>query len=421
MDPEGGEAITKRMRHVIVGAGAAGVNAAEALVKGGAESEVIVISKDRGNPFSPVALPDFIEGKVSKKDVELWDRAFLKKSGIQLLSGREVEAIRAGSQKVKLDNGSTIQYDRLLVASGASPIVTGELAKRGNLFTLRSLEDAERIMDRVRKSALVYGAGPVAVKISVALRRIGVDVMVLCRSRVLRRLFDEDICSRINCLLIENGVRVEGFSMEAGTCMLGEPGGRKVAVNFDDYDGVIAALGVTPNTSFLDANEMALGPSGGMVTDERMATSCKGVYAAGDCAETLDLTTGKRGVMALWQLAVEQGKVAASNMIGIEAKYKGGVPSNIVDVFGTPFVSIGSLRGERVEIMRRDGLMRFTVAGNRIVGCQLVNFQDEMGIIASCVSGRVGIKELTEAELLPFGKLADLGPKLTKAFAARTT
>jgi hypothetical protein len=78
------------------------------------------------------------------------------------------------------------------------------------------------------------------------------------------------------------------------------------------------------------------------------------------------------------------------------------------------------LRGERVEIMRRDGLMRFTVAGNRIVGCQLVNFQDEMGIIASCVSGRVGIKEFTEAELLPFGKLADLGPKLTKAFAART-
>jgi len=392
------------MHVVIIGAGAAGVSAAETIRKHDTTSEITVISKERNLPLSPVALPEYIEGKISKKQLFLWDNKFIKKYHIELILGRTVVSVHQNEKKIIMDDGSALLYDKLLIASGASPILTEDLINRKGVFTLRTLEDAEAIRHQTKERVIIYGAGAVAVKIAIALRKIGIDVIMFCRSRVLRRLFDENICQLIHNLLITNGIKI------VGVCDLkritGDPVER-VCIGTQELkcDGMIAALGVTPNTSFLNSQIIRLGPSKGIIVNEKMETSATDIYAAGDCAETKDITSGKSYIMALWPPAVEQGKVATLNMIGIKAIYEGTLPQNVIDIFDTTFVSIGSLDGEKINISKDRAVIRFTVKEGKIIGCQMVGAIENAGLISSCIKKGTTIKDLEHLELIPSGKL----------------
>jgi NADPH-dependent 2,4-dienoyl-CoA reductase/sulfur reductase-like enzyme len=282
------------------------------------------------------------------------------------------------------------------------------LEGRKGLFTLRTLEDADAIRQQIRERAVIFGAGAVAVKLAVALQKIGIEALLLCRTRVLRRLFDEDISQLIHDLLVANGVKVLGVGKQ--THIVGNPVERlRIGVQEFKCDGVIAALGVTPNTSFLSDGKIHRGSSGGIITDERMRTSAEDIYAAGDCAETVDITSGKSYVMALWPPAVEQGRVAALNMVGIGAIYDGTLPENMIDVFGTPFASIGSLDGKKIDMGKRGMVSRFTVnKEGKVIGCQLVENIDDVGLISSFIRRGGDIKDLENLKLLSTGRLPSI-------------
>ena len=236
-------------------------------------------------------------------------------------------------------------------------------------------------------------------KVSVALRRVGVDVIVLCRSRVLRRQFDEDVCELIHGLFAANGVTL--IHTREVPRIMGNPvervqiGGREF-----ECDGIIAALGVAPNTSFVDGQAIQLGPSGGVVTSDRMQTSSADVYAAGDCAETKDIITGKRSIAALWLPAVEQGRVVALNMLGQDVAYEGALSQNMIDVFDTPFASIGSLDGEKIDVRDGKTIRRFTLKSGKVVGAQLVGDIDDAGLISSGIKRGIEVTDLEHLKLL---------------------
>jgi NAD(P)H-nitrite reductase large subunit len=384
------------MRIVIIGAGAAGVSAAETIRKQNADAEITVINEEDSLPYSPVALPEFIEGKISREQLYLWNNDYLSKTKISYVRGKTVISVDVNAKKVIAEDGSVFPYDKLLIATGARPIIPEELKNKRGVFTLRTLKDAETICSKIKERAIIYGAGAVAVKTAVALRRIGVDVIILCRSRVLRRLFDEDICRLIHDLLIANGVKIVGIHEQMR--LLGDPI-EKLRLGTQEFkcDGVIAALGVAPNLSFLDPSQIKLGKSGGVIVDEKMQTSAPDVYAAGDCCETIDITSGSRNVIALWPPAVEQGKVAALNMLGINAIYEGTLPQNMVDVFDTTFASIGSLDGEKITISSHTTIKRFTVKNGEIIGAQLVGDVDEAGIISTMLKRKLQKSKFKEA------------------------
>lgn len=391
------------MRFLIIGAGAAGISAAETIRNRKADAEITIISKDKYPPYSPVALPDYIEGRVSKEQMLIWDDKFIQEKRIDLLLGRTVVSVNPDKRTVETNDGSILSYDKLLIASGASPILPKDLEGRKGVFALRTLEDADAIRQQIRERAVIFGAGAVAVKLAVALQKIGIEVLLLCRTRVLRRLFDEDISQLIHDLLIANGVKVIGVGKQ--THILGNPAERlRIGVQEFKFDGVIAALGVTPNTSFLSDGKIHRGSSGGIITDERMCTSLEDIYAAGDCAETVDITSGKTYMIALWPPAVEQGKVAALNILGIRAIYGGTLPENVIDVFGMPFVSIGSLDGKKIEIGKKERLSRFTVnKEGKVIGCQLVGNINDAGFISSFIRRGGHIKDLENLKLLSNG------------------
>jgi NAD(P)H-nitrite reductase large subunit len=384
------------MRIVIIGAGAAGVSAAETIRKQNADAEITVINEEDSVPYSPVALPEFIEGKISREQLYLWNNDYLSKKKISYVRGKTVISVDVNAKKVIAEDGSVFPYDKLLIATGARPIIPEELKNKRGVFTLRTLKDAETIRSKIKERAIIYGAGAVAVKTAVALRRIGVDVIILCRSRVLRRLFDEDICRLIHDLLIANGVKIVGIHEQMR--LLGDPI-EKLRLGTQEFkcDGVIAALGVAPNLSFLDPSQIKLGKSGGVIVNEKMQTSAPDVYAAGDCCETIDITSGSRNVIALWPPAVEQGKVAALNMLGINAIYEGTLPQNMVDVFDTTFASIGSLDGEKITISSHTTIKRFTVKNGEIIGAQLVGDVDEAGIISTILKRKLQKLKFKEA------------------------
>ena len=128
------------MRMVIVGAGAAGVSVAETICKYSTVSEITVISKESSLPYSPVALHEYIEGKIPKEQLFLWDDKFIKKKSINLVLGKSVVNIQPRAKKIVMDDGSVLSYDKLLIASGASPILPEDLINRKGVFTLRNYE-----------------------------------------------------------------------------------------------------------------------------------------------------------------------------------------------------------------------------------------------------------------------------------------
>jgi NADPH-dependent 2,4-dienoyl-CoA reductase/sulfur reductase-like enzyme len=387
-------------KYLILGAGAAGVSAAERIREHDRDSELVVVSKDRNMPISPVALPEYIEGSISRDNLFLWSHRYLEEARINLMLGSRVTRIDHRARSVSLADGGSLRYDRMLIATGASPVLAKDLAHKERVFTLRTLDDAEGIMRCARKRVMIYGAGAIAIKLAVALRKRGIEVVVICRSRVLRRLFDDDICSMINDTLSDNGIRIVG-SCDLSSC---ESGAARVGDEDLSYDCIVAAMGVQPNVPFINKSCIGCGSSGGLSVDVRMQTSITGIFAAGDCAETKDMTTGRRGVMALWPPAVEQGKIAAMGMLGVEASYEGTLPSNAIQVFDKTFITMGSLEGEKVSFSDRGNLIRFSLKGGVMVGCQMVGDIENAGAIASTIRNKVAIKDLECQGIMPYGK-----------------
>jgi NADPH-dependent 2,4-dienoyl-CoA reductase/sulfur reductase-like enzyme len=288
---------------------------------------------------------------------------------------------------VRLDDGQDIGYEKLLICMGASPTMPSLPGlERERCFVLRTLADADGMLAELSarsKEIAILGAGPVGVEVAVALKKRGFRVTLIGRSRIMRRLFDPDFSEAIGHILIKEGVTVLlGQNIRE---VRGAPP-RGVVVVTDAAriasDMLIVAWGVKPNLDFLRGSGIARGESGGIAVDDKMRTSVDHVYAAGDCVETVDYVTGGRGINAIWPEAVLQGRIAAFNIIGGDAVYPGGVSRNVVNVFGTPVFSAGSLVGDKRTIVTPLSRVRYTVADGRIVGVQVIGEPRRGGIVS---------------------------------------
>jgi phenylglyoxylate dehydrogenase epsilon subunit len=376
------------MNILILGAGAAGLSAAKTILENEPSARLTIVQREDCLPYSPVVLPYYIEGKISKQDMcLLGDRNW--PPGVEAVRGKAVRSIEQTGRggRVALDDGRVIGYERLLICTGASPAMPDPAALAGkNFVVLRTLEDADRILSAGAKRIATLGAGPVAVELAIALKRKGLEVTLIVRSRVMRRLFDPDFSEIIKDIMVAGGVDVLlGQSIT-------EPRGTPPETVLVDRTGIacdmlVVALGVKPNLDFLQGSGITTGGSGGIVVDGKMRTSVDYVYAAGDCAETEDYVTGKRGINAIWPEAVVQGKIAALNMIGAQVTYPGGISRNVINVFGVPVFSAGSLVGEKKTVLTPLARVRYTFRDARIVGIQSIGEVSKGSILAPILKG----------------------------------
>ncbi len=390
------------MKHLILGAGPAGVIAAETLRRLAPDDEVAIVGDEREAPYSRMAIPYLLIGNIDEGGTHLRHRpGHFDALRIGLRQGRAA-AVDAVAGRVRLDDGSELPYDRLLIATGSQPVappVPG--IDLPGVHTCWTLDDARAILQLARPGARVLqmGAGFIGCIIMEALAARGVELTVVeMGDRMVPRMMGPTAGTMIRDWVEAQGVRVHtGTRVEA--IETGADGGLTVQLSDGgriDADLVISATGVRPNIGFLNGSGIACDT--GVLTDDHMRTSVEGIFAAGDCAEAYDRLSGRPVVSAIQPNAAEQAVVAAKNMLGLGAVLAGVPQINVLDTLGMISTSFGNwagvgAAGESVELTDRANGRHLSLqfAGDRLVGCNSIGWTRHVGAMRGLVEGRVAL------------------------------
>jgi NADPH-dependent 2,4-dienoyl-CoA reductase/sulfur reductase-like enzyme len=388
------------MRHLIIGAGPAGVVAAEHLRKYDPDGSVMLVGEEPEPPYSRMAIPYLLMDRIDERGTYLRkDPAHFDALGIEVVRDR-VTAVDTGSQRVTLAGGGTAAYDRLLIATGASPIVPPiPGVDNERVHACWTLEDARRIAAGAGKgsSVVLIGAGFIGCIILEALAERGVDLTVVeLEDRMVPRMLNETAGGLVGRWCEQRGVKLRVSSRVAAI----EPGtqGRPLRVVVDGgesiaADIVIRATGVHSNIDFLDGSGVAT--DRGVRVNEYLETSVPGVYAAGDVAESRDFSTGAYVVQAIQPTAVEHGQAAALYMArGHGHPQRGTLNMNVLDTLGLVSSSfaqwMGVDGGDSAELVDADAFryLNLQFQDDVLVGATALGLTDHVGVIRGLIQGR---------------------------------
>ncbi len=391
--------------HVILGAGPAGVIAAETIRKQDPQASITLIGDEPEPPYSRMAIPYLLIGNVGESGT------YLRKSsshfvdlGINMVTGA-VDSAGAATKTIALSDGKTIAFDTLLIATGSHPVhppVPGIDAPA--VHTCWTMEDARQIMARATPGARVLqlGAGFIGCIIMEALAARGVKLSVVeMGDRMVPRMMGptaggmiRDWCEAKG-VQVFTGTKVESITAGAdGVLQVKLSGGQTV-----ETDLVISAAGVRPAIGYL--KDSGITCLLGVLTDEHMQTNVPGVYAAGDCAEAFDKVSGKTIVSAIQPNAAEQARVAALNMVAYsrgqapQANLKGVTQINVLDTLGLISASFGDWQGrpggEHVELTDKPAGRHLSLQfqDDVLVGCNSVGWTQHVGVMRGLVEGQV--------------------------------
>ena len=393
------------MQHVIVGAGPAGVVAAETLRKGDRAAEIVLIGDEPEPPYSRMAIPYVLDGSIEPAGT------YLRKSeghyeglGIRYRQGR-AESVAPADGALTLSGGEKVSYDRLLIATGATPFkppVPGlDLPGVHNCWTL---EDCRGIASRLTadSNVVLIGAGFIGCIILEALaKRCGVLTVVEMEDRMVSRMMDATAGGMLQRWCAARNIRVltstrvsavEAADGDAGDKAVVLDGGERI-----DAHLVVLAVGVGPNIGFLEGS--GIKTDHGVLVDQHLQTSAAGVYAAGDVAQGLDFSTGEYSVHAIQPTATEHGRIAALNMLGKEALYKGSLNMNVLATVGLISSSFGSWEGiaggDSGVAVDEDGYkyLRLEFDGDRLVGALGIGLTDHVGVIRGLIQNQTALAD----------------------------
>jgi NAD(P)H-nitrite reductase large subunit len=335
------------MNYVIIGAGPAGVIAAETLREEDSRASITLVSGERGEPYARMAIPYILAGRITEAGAHQRKNAgHFKGLGIRYLNHKAMQ-VRASANggSVDLDDGSTLEYDRLLVATGSSPTLPAwSGTDLDGVVTCWTLEDARAITAKLKPGAkiIMVGAGFVAgvCMKSLVERHTQLSVIAGRSGQILRSMMTPVGSRLLQSWLEDKGVNV----IAQGRIERIDPGPRLVMdTRTLDADLIILATGVHPNVSFLDGTGAEIDQ--GIVIDDRMQTTVPNIYAAGDVAQGRDFSTGEWVVHALQPTATEHGRVAALNMAGKDVCYRGSLGMNVLDTVGLVSQTFGLWQG----------------------------------------------------------------------------
>ena len=395
------------LHHVILGAGPAGVIAAETLRHHAPQDRITLVGVEPEPPYSRMAIPYLLMGQIQESGTYLRKSPdHFKSLRIEQVQAR-VQSVEAAAQTVTLDNGQTLHFDRLLIATGSHPVrppIPG--IDSAGVHPCWTLEDARAIMELAKPGARVLqmGAGFIGCIIMEALAARGVDLTVVeMGDRMVPRMMGPVAGGMIRQWCEHKGVRVfTGARVEA--IVPGEDrqplsvrlsNGEKLAA-----DLVISATGVHPAIGFL--KDSGINCLQGVLTDEHLQTSVPGIYAAGDCAEAFDKVSGRTMVSAIQPNAAEQARVAALNMLGKTTSLKGVTQINVLDTLGLISTSFGQWQGvpngQHVELTDTDSRghgrhLSLQFDGDMLIGCNSVGWTEHVGVMRGLVEGQVHLGE----------------------------
>src|SRR5450432_372969 len=409
------------MALVVIGGVAAGLSAAARARRTDSRLDITVLEKGPVISYGACGLPYYVEGRV--RDIGQLTvytlEYFRKERRIDVRTGARVVSIAHPRREVVLESGERIRYESLVIATGARQDTLGIAgARQPHVFTLHTLEDAERLRSFIRekqaKRGVVIGAGYIGVEAADALRRNGLAVTVLERSPDALLRHDPMLTAAVRHQLEEHGVDLRcGVSVTAiePDSVAGVP-----------CDVVVLSGGFRPNVEIAAEAGIELGKSGAIRTDDRMETNLRGVYAAGDCAEVNHIVTNRPAYIPLGTTANKAGRVAGANAAGGRERFAGIVGTSIVGIFGVGFATTGfsvdDARAEgfvpvaaRVEANTRPryyGGTKTTVelvadrTTGRLIGGTVIGEDGAVGrinVIATALQARMRLAEFEQLDL----------------------
>ena len=320
---------------VIIGGGAAGMSAASKAKRVNPDLNVIVLEKGKYVSYAECGIPYFLEGVVPSINDLIHYRIeeFTKNRGISVRTGIEVLGINRDERTLDLDNGERMRYDRLVIATGVSPKIPENLQFEG-ATGLRSLESASAIQEELKSASSVgiIGDGVLGIELAASLVQRGLKVTVYSRHNALFRHLGEFVGAEFR-KYFESKVRVIKNSVIEKVARNGSDFEVHHERMQDKYDLVLFATGTYPNTDLAKKCSIITDERGLIVVNEKMQSSDPDIYAAGDCATTINIVTGKKDWHPLAQISNKMGRVAGSNIGGSVMTFPGSIGTTLVKVF----------------------------------------------------------------------------------------
>jgi NADPH-dependent 2,4-dienoyl-CoA reductase/sulfur reductase-like enzyme/rhodanese-related sulfurtransferase len=334
-----------KKRLVVIGGVAAGPKAAAKARRCDPEMEIVIYQEEDDISYAGCGLPYYISGVIKKRQ-ELISRTpgQFAQEGIRILKNRRIESINVQNRTLagrKIGSGETFMdtFDRLVLALGAYPIrLKIEGIDLGNVFYLRSIFDADAIFEQIRsetiRNVVIVGGGYIGLEMAESLVQLGKSVTIVELAPQILTLFDEDFSTILRQYLEKKGVKI--FTSEGIQALKGKQGkvthvqtvSREIKT-----DVVLMSLGVHPQVELAKQAGLRIGETGAIWVNEKMETSAQGVFAAGDCAETTHLMTGKKVWIPLGSTANKQGRVVGVNVCGGNDTFPGVMGTTVFKTF----------------------------------------------------------------------------------------
>lgn len=386
------------MHYVILGAGPAGVTAAETIRQQDKNGRITLIGGEPEPPYSRMAIPYLLHGDIEERGTYLRQKdGHYDSLGIEYRHGR-AGGVDPARRLLYLSATDPIAYDRLLIATGASPIIPKMVgANLDGVVNCWTLADAREILKRADKGApvVLVGAGFIGSIVLEALYQRGCDLTVVeVAPRMVARMMDETAGGMLGRWCREKGVKVHTNTKVEAIRQTGSNGSSSLSVRLSSGQDVpaklvVLAAGVRSNAGFLVGSGIDV--NWGIKVNPFLETSAKGVYAAGDCCEAIDLSTGKPDMLAIQPVAVEHGRLAGLNMAGVKTPHRGSLNMNVLDTMGLISSSFGLWQGKpggetaSLTDERNYQYLKLNFEGDRLIGAQCVGLTDHVGMLRGLI------------------------------------
>ena len=386
-------------KYAIIGNSAGAVGCVEGIRRVDKQGEIILLSAEPYHTYSRPLISYLLLGKTDEQRMKYRPDDFYAQNGVQALLGADYEVLEidAAAHKLRLADGSTVVYEKLLAACGSLPFVppTKGLESVEKCFSFMSLADAEGLAAAISPESrvLVVGAGLIGLKcvegIAERVKQVTVDDLA---DRVLSSILNAEAAAIVQDYLEKRGIQfvlgdcVAEFAQNTATL---QNSGRRL-----EFDVLVMAVGVRPNTALLTA--AGAEAERGVLVDEHCQTSLPDVFAAGDCTQGYDVVSGERRILALLPNAYMQGDCAGANMAGQPEEYKRGLALNSIGFWGLHIMSAGVYQGEVIEqVDAANGRYKcLFVQDGRLNGYILVGDVARAGIYTNLVRTRQPLSEV---------------------------
>jgi len=397
------------MRYVMVGHSFASTFAVEAIRRVDRRGEIVVIGDEPHRLYSRAMLHELLGRMVSDRLCWLRGENWAERYNVQLRTGRRAVRLDAEARKVHLDDGQEVTFERLLIACGGQPFIPPGIAgmdRFKDVYTFTRLDDVERLQRSAEAggTVVILGAGLIGLQCAEGLRHLGVQVHVVeLADQVLPMALDRQAAGMIADALLEEGIELHLSDTIAEIRGEGEQvrsvrlkSGKELACG-----AVVIAVGVRPNVGWLADSGLAI--DRGILVDEHLETNLPGIYAAGDCAQALEKTSGQKMVLPTIPVASKQGLLAGYNMAGVERTYDGEISLNALQFRPLQVISYGIVRddGDGLESVKyvdeRTRVYRKVVLrGGRVVGALLLRAVDRAGLYRHLIDSGVDVSGIRD-------------------------